>query len=160
MKPHYFMQIDPSSPNTHTHTLYYATYTRNHQSARWNMCKSIMQTVSIHIAVSVRLAFSRSLREHHHALCYATWLRNHQSARWNMCGQRPNAPRGRRSKAQLQTGRGAWRQRCCRQRDLQIRCKNKAITEANRVPCTRAPCLTMSHKSYAIYHRRFKTNAT
>ena len=28
--------------HTRTHTLYYATYTRNHQSARWNMCKSMM----------------------------------------------------------------------------------------------------------------------
>ena len=37
------MQIDPRIPDTQTHTLHYATYARNHQSARWNMRKSIMQ---------------------------------------------------------------------------------------------------------------------
>ena len=54
----------------------------------------------------------------------------------------------------------AWWQRCRRQRDLRTRCKNKRITEACRASCTQAPSLTMSHTSYAIYHRRFKTNVT
>ena len=96
------MQIDPSHPDTHAHTFYYATYTRNHQSALWNMCKSIMQIVSIHGAVIVLGVVSKSVRAHHHALCYAICPRNHQSARWNMCGQSPNAPRGRMNNAQLQ----------------------------------------------------------
>ena len=38
------MHIDPSNLNTHTDKLY---YTRNHQSARWNMRKSIMQVVGL-----------------------------------------------------------------------------------------------------------------